>query len=51
MGLSPQIFPIQRYIEAELNRLELMRPVRHERGEVEPALSDLFRAVLKESWI
>lgn len=50
MGLSPQIVPIQRFIECELDRLETIRPTRSERREVEPLLSELFRSVLKEAW-
>lgn len=50
MGLSPQIAPIQRFIERELERLEQIVPVRNDRADVEPMLSDLFRAVLKETW-
>lgn len=50
MGLSPQIAPIQRFIERELLRLEEIAPVRKERAHVEPLLSDLFRKVLKETW-
>lgn len=50
MGLSPQIEPIRRFIERELNRLEAIKPARNQRREVEPLLSELFRSVLKESW-
>jgi hypothetical protein len=50
MGLSPQITPIQRFIERELERLEKLSPARKDRPDVEPLLSDLFRAVLKETW-
>jgi uncharacterized protein len=50
MGLSPQIAPIQRFIERELDRLENIAPVRNDRADVEPMLSDLFRATLKETW-
>ncbi|NUT82938.1 nucleotidyltransferase domain-containing protein [Pseudomonas brassicacearum] len=50
MGLSPQIMPIQKFIERELNRLEDIKPTRSERKEVEPLLSELFRSVLKETW-
>ncbi|WWF61763.1 nucleotidyltransferase domain-containing protein [Pseudomonas trivialis] len=50
MGLSPQITPIQQFIERELNRLESIKPVRTERKDVEPLLSELFRSVLKETW-
>ncbi|SFN75386.1 hypothetical protein SAMN03159304_00919 [Pseudomonas sp. NFACC24-1] len=50
MGLSPQIMPIQRFIERELHRLEAVKPTRSERKEVEPLLSELFRSVLKETW-
>lgn len=50
MGLSPQIAPIQRFIERELERLENLSPARRDRPDVEPLLSDLFRTVLKETW-
>ncbi|WP_431081406.1 nucleotidyltransferase domain-containing protein [Pseudomonas thivervalensis] len=50
MGLSPQIMPIQKFIERELHRLEAIKPTRSERKEVEPLLSELFRSVLKETW-
>ena len=50
MGLSPQIPPIQRFIENELQRLEVIKPARHDRKEVEPLLSELFRSVLDEAW-
>lgn len=50
MGLSPQIAPIQRFIERELDRLEQVQPVRNDKAHAEPLLSDLFRAVLKETW-
>lgn len=50
MGLSPQVVPIHRFIERELDRLETISPTRSERGEVEPLLSELFRSVLKEAW-
>ncbi|UXH77878.1 nucleotidyltransferase domain-containing protein [Roseateles amylovorans] len=51
LGLSPQIAPIQAFIERELDRLELVEPPKQEpRPEVEPLLSELFRAVLRETW-
>lgn len=50
MGLSPQIMPIQKFVERELHRLEAIKPTRSERKEVEPLLSELFRSVLKETW-
>lgn len=50
MGLSPQIMPIQTFVERELHRLEAIKPTRSERKEVEPLLSELFRSVLKETW-
>ncbi|OGB28563.1 MAG: nucleotidyltransferase [Burkholderiales bacterium RIFCSPLOWO2_12_FULL_61_40] len=50
LGLSPQVAPIQKFIERELERLERFSPVRHDRSDVEPLLSDLFRKVLKETW-
>ena len=50
MGLSPQIAPIQQFVERELQRLESIKPIRSDRKEIEPLLSDLFRSVLKETW-
>lgn len=50
MGLSPQIAPIQKFVERELAQLEHVNPVRNDRADVEPLLSDLFRAILKETW-
>lgn len=50
MGLSPQIAPIQRFIERELERLERLSPMRKDSADVEPLLSDLFRSILKETW-
>lgn len=50
LGLSPQIAPIQKFIQAELERLEHISPVRHDRPVAEPLLSELFRDVLKETW-
>jgi hypothetical protein len=50
MGLSPQIVPIQQFIERELNRLEIIRPIRSKHKEVEPLLSELLRSVMKETW-
>ncbi|UFH50449.1 nucleotidyltransferase domain-containing protein [Pseudomonas sp. KNUC1026] len=50
MGLSPQIAPIQQFVERELNRLEIVKPSRGEPREIEPLLSELFRSVLRETW-
>ncbi len=50
LGLSPQVEPIQRFIERELSRLEGVAPVRAARTEVEPLLSALFRDLLRETW-
>jgi predicted nucleotidyltransferase len=50
LGLSPQVEPIQRFIERELVRLEELQPARAERPEVEPMLSALFRDLLRETW-
>ena len=49
-GLSPQIAPIQRFVERELQRLESIKPIRSDRKQIEPQLSALFRSVLKETW-
>lgn len=50
MGLSPQIAPIQKFIESELERLEHINPIRNDKADIEPLLSDLFRSILKETW-
>lgn len=50
LGLSPQIAPIQKFIQAELERLEHISPVRQDRPVAEPLLLELFRDVLKETW-
>ena len=50
MGLSPQIPAIHAFIERELERLESIKPVRHERQEVVSGLSRLFRTTLDEAW-
>ena len=50
MGLSPQIAPIQQFLVRELQRLESIKPIRSDRKEIEPLLSDLFRSMLKETW-
>jgi predicted nucleotidyltransferase len=50
LGLSPQVPAIQDFIVHELDRLETIVPARFERRNVEPRLSALFRAVLREAW-
>jgi predicted nucleotidyltransferase len=50
LGLSPQIAPIQRFIEQELARLETLVPSRGEREHSEPRLSVLFRELLRDAW-
>lgn len=50
LGLSEQVPPIQQFIVDELTRLESAAPPRFVRKLVEPALSQLFREVLAESW-
>ena len=50
LGLSPQIVPIQRFIERDLDRIEGLELPAKDRPEVEPLLSELFRDVLRESW-
>jgi predicted nucleotidyltransferase len=50
LGLSPQVPAIQDFIVRELARLENSVPARFERRQVEPDLSALFRAVLREAW-
>jgi len=50
LGLSPQVPTIQAFIVGELARLETIVPARFERRQVEPDLSTLFRAVLRDAW-
>lgn len=50
LGLSPQVVPIQRFIERELARVEGLELPAKDRPEVEPLLSELFRDVLRECW-
>lgn len=50
MGLSPQIPEIHGFIERELERLEALKPARHERQEMVSGLSRLFRATVDEAW-
>jgi hypothetical protein len=50
MGLSPQIPEIHGFIERELERLEALEPARHQRQDVVPGLSRLFRGTLDEAW-
>lgn len=50
LGLSPQVPAIHDFITRELERLDGIVPARFERRHVEPDLSALFRAVLREAW-
>ncbi len=50
MGLSPQIPPIQAFIEEELARLETILPERADRQDIVPELSSVFRHLLHEAW-
>lgn len=50
MGLSAQIPEIHSFIETELARLDTITPDRVERNQVEPKLSEIFRAVLRDAW-
>ena len=50
LGLSPQVPAIHQFITRELARLEEIAPPKVERKRVEPALSALFRQVLREAW-
>ena len=50
MGLSAPIPVIQRFIESELGRLEHLVPPKTGRAGEVAALSDMFRAVLRETW-
>lgn len=50
LGLSPQIPEIHDFIESELARIEALSPQHVERKNVEPTLSEIFRAVLREAW-
>ncbi len=49
LGFSPQIAHIQKFIERKPARLEQISPVRKYRTDAEPLLSDMVRAVLKET--
>jgi uncharacterized protein len=48
LGLEPPVASIHAFIEQELERLEVVNPVKQERGEVLPKLTEVFRAVLRE---
>lgn len=50
LGRAPQVPAIQDFIVAELGRQELLRMPRDPRPDPMPLLSDLFRAVLRETW-
>lgn len=50
LGLSPQIPEIHNFIESELARIKIISPQRIERKNAEPALSEIFRQVLRETW-
>ncbi|WP_028311673.1 nucleotidyltransferase domain-containing protein [Derxia gummosa] len=50
LGLAPPIPAIQRFIVAELDRLERLALPVTERGEVGALLNELFRATLRETW-
>jgi hypothetical protein len=50
MGLSPQVPPIQQFIERELARLEHLTPAKSERAGNVSALSQVFRMVLEDTW-
>ncbi|MBQ5949994.1 nucleotidyltransferase domain-containing protein [Massilia sp. ST3] len=50
MGLSPQVAPIQRFIEQELARQASLQVDRAQRDAVAPLLSQVFRDVLHETW-
>ncbi|MEY4748111.1 MAG: hypothetical protein RIQ60_325 [Pseudomonadota bacterium] len=50
LGLSARVPAIQEFIEAELDRLEGTMPAKLERTGDVSVLSDVFRAVLQETW-
>lgn len=50
LGLSEPVPPIQRFIEGELARLEQVHPARSPRDAEVASLSEVFRAILQETW-
>jgi len=50
LGLSPQLPVLGAFIERELERIEALVPQRSRRQNMEPWLSEMFRAVLAETW-
>lgn len=50
LGLSAQIPEIHIFVEAELERLEKITLDHIERKNIEPKLSEIFRAVLRDAW-
>jgi uncharacterized protein len=51
LGKSAQIPEIHSFIEVELERIEKISPDHVQRKNVEPQLSEIFIAVLRETWI
>lgn len=48
LGLEPQVESIHAFIERDLERLEIVHPVKQGRGEVLPMLTEIFQRVLRE---
>jgi predicted nucleotidyltransferase len=50
LGLSAPVRSINDFIETELERLESIKPLATQRGEVLPRLNEVFHACLDEAW-
>ncbi|RQO80891.1 nucleotidyltransferase domain-containing protein [Acidovorax sp. FJL06] len=50
MGLEPPVRSIHAFIEAELERLESIRPPAPQRGEVVSKLNEVFHRSLRDAW-
>ena len=50
LGLAPAIPSINAFVESELARLESIKPAPHQRGDMVPTLSDVFRNCLHQAW-
>jgi predicted nucleotidyltransferase len=50
MGLESPVRSIHAFVESELERLESMAPSTSQRGDVFPALNEVFRDTLTQAW-
>ena len=50
MGLEPPVKSINAFIEAELERLESVKPPTQQRGEVISTLNEVFHRSLRDAW-